>query len=330
MIENLSEDTAHSDQPQPWLISLRTRLILSYILVTVIAIVALGYYIYLRALQSNVLVSTQLDASVLQQAEANLTLANAEQANNLNGFFTSISNDMTTAGTTASELLSYGGSPNNPSNWDASKSLVRAANGSWTNSSSEKASVFIPSRQDLTDPLISELNSLRQLDVVAPAILNENPDASAIYFGGLSGETLNYPNNNLASVVPPYFDVTQQPWFQNVTPSQDPGRKSEWSTPNLDITKQGLIVTNSLPIYDSTGNFRGVIAMDIQLTKLTDIVSNIHIGQTGYAILIDKDFRLIAISERGYNDLGIKITVTFFGSDSSTFQSIQSTSGRIL
>jgi len=306
MMENLSEDTAYSDRPRNWFISLRTRLILSYILITVIAIVALGYYIYLRSLQSNALVSTQLDASVLQQAKTNLTLADEEQANNLNGFFTSLSNDMTTAGTTATELLSHEGTLNNPLYWDASKSLFRTANGSWANSSSEVASVFIPAKQDLTDPLISELNSLRQLDVVAPAILKENPDASAIYFGGLSGETLNYPNNDLASVVPPYFDVTQQPWFLDVAPAHNPGHKSVWSTPHLDAAIHGLIVTNSLPIFDSAGNFRGVIAMDIQLNRLTDIVSNIRVGKTGYALLIDKDFRLIAISERGYGDLGIK------------------------
>jgi len=306
MIENLSEDTDYSHRSQNWFNSLRTRLILSYILVTIVAIVALGYYIYIRALQSNALVSRQLDASVLQQAEANLTLASEEQANNLNGFFTSLSDDINTAGTTAAELLSREGTLDNPLNWDASKSLIRSANGSWSNSSSEVASVFIPSRQDLTEPLILELNSLRQMDVVAPAILKEDPDASAIYFGGLSGETINYPNNNLASLVPSSFDVTQQPWFLDVLPAQDPGHKSVWSTPYLNAAKQGLIVTNSMPVYDSVGNFRGAIAMDIQLNKLSDIVSKIKVGKTGYALLIDKNNRLIAMSDRGFGDLGIK------------------------
>ena len=305
MIENFSEDTAYSDRPQNWFNSLRTRLILSYVLITVVAIVALGYYIYLRALQSNALVSTQLDASVLQQAEANLMLTNEEQANNLNVFFTSISNDMTTAVTTATELLSNENTFDNPLNWDASKLVVRAGNGSWTNSSAEVASVFIPARQDLTAPLITELNSLRQMDVVAPAILKENPDASGIYFGGLSGETINYPNNNLASLVPSNFDVTQQPWFLDVTPAQDPGRKSVWSAPYLDAAKQGLIITNSLPVFDSAGNFRGAIAMDIQLNKITDIVSKIKVGKTGYAFLIDRDLHMIAMSQSGYKDLGI-------------------------
>jgi len=274
-------------------------------LVTFIAITGMGYYIYIRASQSNALVSTQLDASVLQQAQANLTLASADQANNLNKFFNSISNDMTTAGTTAANLLSNEGTLDNLVSWDASKSLSRSANGSWDNSNSDIASVFMPAKAELTDPLILELNSLKQLDIVAPAILHDNPDASAVYFGGLSGETLYYPNIDLASIVPPYFDVTQRPWFIDAAPEQNPDRKAVWSTPYLDSAKNGLIVTNSLPIYDSSGIFRGVIAADIQLNKITNIVSNIRVGQTGYALLIDRDFRLIAMSPAGYKDLGI-------------------------
>ena len=304
-MENLSKDTAYSKRPQNRFLSLRTRLILSYILVTFLAIVGLGYYIYLRALQSNALVSNQLDTSSRQQAEANLTLANAEQANILNTFFASMKNDMTTAGTDATYLLSKEGTLENGMYWDASKSLNRSANGSWDNSNSDTASVFIPAKVDLTDNLKSELNLLKQLDIVAPAILHENSDTTAVYFGGLSGETLYYPNIDLASIVPPDFDVTQRPWFIDAAPDKNPTHKAVWTDPYLDAAKHGLIVTNSFPVFDTAGNFRGVIAMDIQLNKITDIVSNIHVGETGYAFVIDKSERLIAMSALGYKDLGV-------------------------
>src|ERR1700690_2519073 len=153
-MENFSHDTVGLEHPQNWAFSLRTRLILSYVLVTFVAILGMGYYIYVRALQSNALVSKQLDASVIQQSQANLTLDSAEQANNLDKFFNSISNDMTTAGTTAANLLSNEGTPNTGVNWDAAKSLSRSANGSWDNSNSDIASVFIPAKMELTDPLI--------------------------------------------------------------------------------------------------------------------------------------------------------------------------------
>ncbi len=304
-MDYLSDNTTASKKPSRWSLSLRTKLILSYVLVTFTAILAMGYYIYLRTLQSNALVSNQVDTSVRQQAEADLTLASVEQANNLNNFFISIKNEMATAGTTATYLLSNESIYDNGLYWDASKVLSRSANGSWDNSNTDSVSVFIPAKVELTPQIISELNSLKQLDTVAPAILHENPDTTAIYYGGLSGETLYYPNIDLASIVPPDFDVTQRPWFVDAAPAKNPNLRTVWSDPYMDATNQGLIVTNSFPVFDATRNFRGVIAMDIKINTITNIVSKIKIGDTGYALLINKDKRLIALSAAGYKDLGI-------------------------
>jgi GAF domain-containing protein/HAMP domain-containing protein len=304
-MENFSEETGYPERSVNWLLSLRTRLILSYVIITFIAIIGMGYYIYLRTLQSNSLVSKQLDASDRQQALANLTQVSSEQANNLNNFFISIKNAMTTAGTTATYLLSNESLYDNGSNWDATKSLARLTNGSWDNPNTDSVSIFIPAKRDLTPPVISELNSLKQMDIVSPSILQNIPEVSAVYYGGLDGETLYYPNIDLASIVPPDFDVTQRPWFVDAVPLQNPDHKAVWSDPYLDAAANGLIVTNSFPVFDATRNFRGVIAMDVKLSKITDVVSTIKVGQTGYALLIDKNFKLIAIAERGYRDLGI-------------------------
>jgi GAF domain-containing protein len=305
MTENLPETAASSEESASWSFGLQTKLILSYMIVTFIAIIAMGYYIYLRTLQSNALISSQLDSSVRQQAQANLTAAGAEQADTLNNFFASIRKDITTVSAAATDLLTKEGSPGNNIYWDAAKSLTRTADGSWDNSNSDSASVFIPSKMELTDQTASELNALKQLDVIAPSILRTNPDAIAIYFGGLSGETLYYPNIDLAAVVPPDFDVTQRPWFVNAAPAANPQREAVWSDPYLDAAQHGLVITNSAPVFDTAGNFRGVIAMDIQLKRITDIVSNYSFGQTGYAFLIDKNKRLIALSTAGYKDWGV-------------------------
>ena len=304
-MDNLPDNTTSSKFSSGWTLSLRTKLILSYILITIIAITGLGYYIYGRILEANTLISSQLDSTVRQQAESTLTLANIKEANNLNKFFTSITNDMTVTGATVSSLLSKEGTFDNGVTWDASKSLSRSGNGSWDNSNSETASVFVPAKGEITNILGSELTSLRQLDIVAPAILHEHTDVVAIYFGGVSGETVYYPNIDLASLIPPDFDVTQRPWFVDAAPSKNPNHKAVWSDPYLDAAQHGLIVTNSLPIYDAAGNFRGVIAMDIRLNTLSDLVSNINIGMSGFGLLIDKNKRLIATSAQGYKELGI-------------------------
>ena len=158
---------------------------------------------------------------------------------------------------------------------------------------------------ELTESLATELNALKQLDFVAPTRLQANQDVIAIYFGGPSGETLYYPNIDLANVVPPDFDVTQRPWYVAASPVQDPTRTVTWSTPYLDAARQGLVITGSFPIYDGKHGFRGVVAMDLQLNRLSYIVSSIHVGATGYGFVVDKDGRLIAMPDVGYKDLGM-------------------------
>lgn len=286
-------------------LSLRLKLVLGNILVTFLAIAGMGYYVYYRAQQANSYLATQLDASINQQAQQQLNSTSLEEATALGSFFTSMSKDITTLGSNASKLLSTETQLNSGVYWNAFTSLSRLDNGSWDNSNTETASVFIPAKAELTPELTSELNTVRQMDFIAPTILNENPDAVAIYFGGQSGETVYYPNINLATLVPPDFDVTQRPWFLAASPSKDPNRTAVWSDPYLDAARHGLIITVSIPVIDSGNTFRGVMAMDIQLNKITELVSSIKVGKSGYAFLVDKSNRLIAMPDAAYRDLGI-------------------------
>jgi GAF domain-containing protein/HAMP domain-containing protein len=283
--------------------SLRTRLILANMIITFLAILGMGFYIYYRAQQANQYLTTQLSDSVYQQAQDNLTATSNEQTLQLNNFFLTISQDISNLGASLSRLLSL--QPGTTSYWDASLSLTRLSNGSWDNSNDEIASVFIPAAVDLTDPLIAELNTARQIDFIVPPLLDANPNVVALYFGGMFGETLYYPNIDLSTIVPPDFNVTQRPWFVDASPAQNPERLSVWSAPYLDAALHGLIITCSTPVYDERGDFRGVTAMDIQLNQITEIVTNIRVGQTGYAFLIDNGKRLIAMPDSGYQDLGI-------------------------
>lgn len=304
-MEDLPNTTGSNMRSFRFSLSLRTKLILSFMLITLTAIIAMGYYIYYRTLQSNALISNQLDSNVRQQALMTLTSAGSEQASDLNTIFTSISRDLTTVSATTTWLLSTERSPDTDIPWDATNFLERNANQSWDNSNSDPGSIFLPSKLELTEPLRSELSSLKQLDNFAPSILKTDPDAIAIYFGGVSGETLYYPNIDLASIVPPDFDVTRRPWYLDAVSPLNPEHKAVWSPPYLDAALHGLVITNSAPVYDSTGNLRGVIAMDIQLKRITDIISNYHFGAAGYALMIDKDKRLIALSSAGFDDFGV-------------------------
>jgi len=308
MIQETSKGRSRAEAPVSGARSLRTRLIAASVIITALAVAAMGYYVFFRAQQSTTSLADQLESSIRQQAEAGLDATSTEQVNVLNTFFGAMSRDIADAGTSAAELLSQQPAVSTGGYWDAVSSVSQLPTGSWDNpSTTDPASVFLPVQTQFDETLAAQLNTLKYLDFVVPGKLQANPDAVAVYFGGPSGETLYYPNIDLASIVPPDFDVTQRPWYVEAAPAQNPEGKSVWSEPYLDAALHGLVVTTSVPVVDARGVFRGVIAMDVQLGRISEIVSNIHVGETGYALLIDSSKRIIALPEAAYSDLGLQV-----------------------
>ena len=283
-------------------LNLRGKLIFANGLITFIAILSMGLYIYFRTQQTNSYLTTQLTQSVHISARDKLLSTSNEQAGILNNFFTTISKDITSIGKTVENLIAKESVLSSGSYWDAATSLSRLPTGSWDNSDEEIASVFIPAAVELDPPLISELNTIKHTESYISPLLAANPDIIAIYFGGLSKETLYFPNIDLAAIVPPDFDVTGRPWFVAASPAQNPDGEVVWSVPYEDAALHGLVVTASIPVYNDRGVFLGVSAMDIQLNRISDIIANIHVGETGYAFLIDRDQRLIAFPPSAYED----------------------------
>jgi GAF domain-containing protein/HAMP domain-containing protein len=306
MMQDTTERRLRAEAPPRRPVSLRTRLVLASLAITLLAVGALGYYVFFRAQQSSAFIVNQLDTNVQTQAEDSLKASSQAQAASLDAFFVSARNNITDVGASAASFLAKQGILENGPYWDARDNMARIANGSWDNvRAGEPASVFIPSTIDLTDPLASEINTLKNLDFVVPGKLQANPNVVAMYFGGVRGETIYYPDIFLADILPPDFMVTQRPWFLSAAPAQNPNRLAVWSAPYLDAALHGLVVTVSAPVYDAGSQFRGVVAMDIQLNHIANLVSSIHAGQTGYAVLIDRDKRLIAMPAAGYADLGV-------------------------
>jgi GAF domain-containing protein/HAMP domain-containing protein len=286
-------------------IPLRVRLILGNALILLIATTVLGYYIFNRLQASSAAQSEQLYQSILQQTRTNLEATTTIEANQLNDFFRALRQNVVALQKTTENLLAKEDIFGNGMLWDARQNLARLANGSWDNPNNETSAIYVPGKNELSDPLVFELNTLKELDHFAPVLLQENPDTIAIYFGSVNGTTIYYPNIDLAAVLPPDFDVTQRPWFMAAAPEANPNRGAVWSVPYLDAAQNGLVVTVSAPVYDQTNHFRGVIAMDIQLNRITTLISGIQVEKNGYALLLDSTNRIIAMPPAAYADFGL-------------------------
>ena len=287
-------------------ISLRAKILLGIILIVLLTVAAMGYFVFYRSQSTNEFLVNQVGVSVNQEIENSLTATVSREASTIHLFFATTRNVIELFGNASGTLLSNDRNVDiAESDWNAFDKLSQLPTGNWDNTDTEPASVFIPAWSALTDNIARELFALKGLDNFTLSLLEKNPDIIAIYFGGKNGETVYYPNIDLAAIVPPDFDVTARPWYTGALDSPDLDMKAVWSAPYQDAALNGLVITSSIPVYDNENEFRGVAAIDILLNTVTQQVSSIAIGKTGYGFLIDKNGRVIAIPEKGYADFNL-------------------------
>lgn len=114
-------------------------------------------------------------------------------------------------------------------------------------------------------------------------------DACSTYIGLSDGKTLQYP----AESIPEGYDPRQRPWYKSAV---DSNGKVFLTAPYEDAINKGtMIVTFSKVVKDdSSGEIIGVVAIDIKLNTLSNIVSKIKVGGEGYISLLDSNGQVIA------------------------------------
>lgn len=81
------------------------------------------------------------------------------------------------------------------------------------------------------------------------------------------------------------YDPTTRPWYQNALENPE---TIVWTSPYINAANGEYIITASKVVY-ADGQFDGVIAFDIELTALTDHLSETELGYDGYPIILDND-----------------------------------------
>ncbi len=99
--------------------------------------------------------------------------------------------------------------------------------------------------------------------------------------------------------VPAGFDPRTRFWYRQAVGNP----KDSFLTKAYKSVGGDPVVSISNAI-SSQGKVSGVVAFDVSLKKLTQLISNIHIGKTGYVILIQDDGVILA--DPGHSDTGFK------------------------
>lgn len=285
-------------------LDIRTKITLGILATGGLALVILAIFAFNRSTSLINFLSERLEVSVKLLAEEQLTNTTNSEAATIDQFFKDIEVEVDGLAAYRSSLEKERNKLSLGTYWDANLQMTQLNTGQYGNPVTDPSSVFIPKNTDITETLISEMNTSAYLDFTAPEILKKNPNILSIYNITPKGVTRYYPNINLAFVLPPDFDATSRPYFQITAPASNPDRSTKWAIPYIDATGGGLVVTVAAPIY-SGDQFKGIIAADIQLSKMAEQVAAIKIGGSGYAMVIDKDGHIIYMPPAAYAMYGI-------------------------
>lgn len=122
------------------------------------------------------------------------------------------------------------------------------------------------------------LSSADELSYLS-AILESNPNFSDVYIGTKDGVMID----GSGWTPPADYDPRQRDWYTLGNDAETAG----FTDPYLDLVTNKLVVSSSVLLNDTSGNFRGVLASDISLENITEFVKQITYGETGYAYLVN-------------------------------------------
>ncbi|CAH9049749.1 Methyl-accepting chemotaxis protein McpA [Pseudoalteromonas holothuriae] len=119
-----------------------------------------------------------------------------------------------------------------------------------------------------------------------------HPELLFVYMGSETGGFIQYPAEPLGN-----YDPRKRPWYKNAKINP---KEVIITEPYQGVTGQAM-VSVATGIFNG-GKFSGVQSLDVTLSTLTDIVSNIKLGETGYLILLDGQGTILADPKRPENN----------------------------
>ena len=159
--------------------------------------------------------------------------------------------------------------------------------------------VFMPAGTEITDAVRRDLTDSQVLEPLFPALLqgfeattrSSDYDAIAIYFQSV---------NHVTRMYPPVPDVTSLPPSPDLQSGLDargagrriPSGRRTGVPPYEDVAGRGLVMTALVPVYDGD-EYRGVIGVDLSLTRLIAQLNDVRPSPTGYAFYLDRAGKLL-------------------------------------
>ena len=168
--------------------------------------------------------------------------------------------------------------------------LARERNNGIASEMQSEINSFLLESKDLVNLLAEQPEVINKDEAEIRNLLNSvsaNYDQFLnLYLGSAEGEMIIVPDQDL----PSDFDPRQRPWFQNAENTDQP----VWTDTYVDAGSGTLIISVARRVLDQNGDLVGVLAGDISLAGISELVGTTKVGKTGYTFMIDSNSKVLA------------------------------------
>jgi len=147
------------------------------------------------------------------------------------------------------------------------------------------SSVRITGANDNVKNVYSKFNAENDMMDSFKDYISEYEDVMYVYLGTERKDFFIWPETE----VPEGYDPTARPWYQEAVEADT----AIWTDPYVDAFTGDMIISAAMPVYDNRNKFVGVLAIDLSLANLSEQISSIKIGETGYPFVFDNNHLLM-------------------------------------
>ena len=114
------------------------------------------------------------------------------------------------------------------------------------------------------------------------SFIGEYAEVKNVYVGYKDKSFHIWPEVDL----PADYDATTRPWYTDAANSD----KFIWTLPYADASDPNIVVISGAKgVYNNSNVFEGVIAIDLNISKIAETMNQISIGKKGYVMVLDSN-----------------------------------------
>ena len=111
------------------------------------------------------------------------------------------------------------------------------------------------------------------------AFIKEYPEVKNVYVGYKDKQFPIWPVIEL----PADYDPTIRPWYTDAQAKDG----FVWTAPYADAASSAVVISGAKPVYNTSNSFEGVLAIDLDITKIAETMNAIKVGKNGYIMVLD-------------------------------------------